>query len=317
MSKSPRELLFSIVCIVRPNEEVTSLKKLSDMLEKTGISYELICVIDSKRPNLQEVRVGIATLPNLITFEVIARDLDDFISVGLENALGDYVLEIPYLQDFENVVTTLLDITIESPLHFCYQLMPNRTSIADFILSKIASKALGVRVNTMLMVPRISRRDVTESWSERLTRNKVVRVMTQLDLISPEVIKSSKVKWIKHRRFIRISLRTIAYSSAAPLRWVTYIALFGASFNIMVTIAVLLIARTQNVVPGWTTTNLQISFFAFTILTLFGMLSEYIYQNTAATLNQRYYRVTRENVSERFKMKQTYNHEDTSEKGGS
>jgi hypothetical protein len=309
MTNSMKNRLFSIICVVTSDTDPRQIAVLSSVLEKIGIKYELLCILDSEIENLDCKRNDLALLPNVISLEVLARDVDDFISVGLENALGDYVLEIPTLQDPEKSVRHLVNSVLENPQILSHQIIPIRRTLIDSILSKIASKALGVRVNTMKLVPRISRRDVTEAWGERLTRNKVVRVMTQLDLFSPEVTRFDSSKEYKSRRFIRISLRTIAYSSAAPLRWVTYISLFGATFNIVVTILVLVVAQTQDVVPGWTTTNLQISFFAFIILTLFGMLSEYIYQNTAATLNQRYYRLTNEQVSQRFKMLQEYNSE--------
>ena len=310
MTDSIRNRLFSVICVITSEADFAKIVNLSSILEQIGIKYELLCVIDSKIKKIDSERKKLALLPNLLSLEVLARDVDDFISVGLENSLGDYVLEIPKLQDPEKIVRDLVNCVTHNPEILSFQIVPAHKSFSDSILSMIATRALGVRVNTMSLVPRISRRDVIEAWGERLTRNKVVRVMTQLDLLSPEVLRIGPNQHVKSSRFMRVSLRTIAYSSAAPLRWVTYISLFGAAFNIIITFVVLVIAQTQDVVPGWTTTNLQISFFAFIILTLFGMLSEYIYQNTAATLNQRYYRLTSEQVSQRFKMLQGFNNED-------
>jgi hypothetical protein len=307
--------MFSVVCVIEPDTDLGLVLELSLTLESRGLNYELICILDSNIDSSERVLKTLAPLPNLITLEVVARNLDDFISVGLENALGDYILEIPALTDSNLVVNALINSVMENPDVLSFQLVPTKPKIRDFILSKIASRALKVKVNTMELAPRISRRDVTEAWGERLTRNKVIRVMTQLDLFSPHLIHLNLTETLKSPRFVRICLRSVAYSSAAPLRWITYVSLFGAALSISITFLVLLIAQTNEVVPGWTTTNLQISFFAFMMLTLFGMLSEYIYQNTAATLNQRYFRVKSENVSERFTILEKFNHEDFKDKG--
>lgn len=301
--------MFSVVCVIEPDTDIELVLDLSHTLEGRGLNYELICILDSKTIRSKSVLDTLASLPNLITLEVVARNLDDFISVGLENALGDYILEIPCLTDSNIIANTLIDHAIKNPDVLSFQMVPTKPKIWDLVLSKVASKALNVRVHTMELAPRISRRDVTEAWGERLTRNKVIRVMTQLDLFSPHLIQMNLANTLKSPRFFRICLRSVAYSSAAPLRWITYLSLFGAALSISISFLVLLIAQTNEVVPGWTTTNLQISFFAFMILTLFGMLSEYIYQNTAATLNQRYFRIKSEAVSERFAILEKFNHE--------
>ena len=63
---------------------------------------------------------------------------------------------------------------------------------------------------------------------------------------------------------------------------------------------VLVVGINKKVVSGWTTTNLQISGLSFLTLLVLGVLTEYIYQIAATSIDQPAFRVIREHISQRY-----------------
>jgi hypothetical protein len=70
---------------------------------------------------------------------------------------------------------------------------------------------------------------------------------------------------------------------------------------------VLIVGINRKVVPGWTTTNLQISGLSFLILAVLGVLTEYIYQIAAASIDQPTSRVIQEHMSPNYAFRKNLN----------
>jgi hypothetical protein len=300
---------ISYVCLCRNKEELLEILEFSNSVVLHDQNYEVIICTMLNQIDAETLQLACNQISNVSIFEISAIDDDSLISAGLEIALGDWVFELPNPESLTEDVRRLLltySERLESNAESC-QLKPSQTLIRDRVLSTIASRALDSRVFTLTYTPRLTKRSTLNVWDSRKLKSKVIRVAPQLDR-TLVCCKYRTEGGLRHRKkLIRIGLRTIAHSSAKPLRWISFTSLLGAFFSILASLGVLIISLERRVVPGWTTTNLQISSLSFLILLVLGGLGEYIYQITAASINQVTHRIINEHLSNEFSFQNELN----------
>ncbi len=303
------EGFVSCVCVARdPND----LEKISDyfhILNKLHRDFEIIVCIPVGSLDSEFIQNHCNKTPSIAIYEISTTSFDALVSAGLELALGDWILELPYCNSLQQDTSDLFGIFHSdlAQVADAYQLSPLRKSFTDRLMSYFASKALEVPVHTMLYMPRLSKRSALQTWNMRKLRSKVLRVAPQLSRANVSSHASTLTPIIDDKRFIRIGLRTLAHSSAKPLRWISMFALLGAFLSVIISIVVLIVSINRNVVPGWTTTNLQISGLSFLILSVLAVLTEYIYQIAAAAIDQPTFRLVREFISPHYSFRTSPN----------
>jgi hypothetical protein len=299
------EGFLSCVCVAHDQNDLEKISNFSSFLVTVQQNFEMIvCVFqNSIDTNLIEEYCSRST--NIAIYEVSASGLDAMFTAGLELALGDWILELPFAdtlkedaQEIFNLSASDLERKVDS-----YQLTQLKWNPVDWVLSFLSSVALEVPVNTMIYMPRLTKRTVLETWNSRKLRTKVLRVAPQLGRGIVLTRQSSTKRVATSKRLFRVGIRTLAHSSAKPLRWVSFVALIGAFISIAISIGILFVGISRKVVPGWTTTNLQISGLSFLILLVLGMLTEYIYQIAAASIDQPTFRVIRDFISPHYVFK--------------
>ena len=294
--------LVSFVVLIKSIDDLSELSVLAKELAKLDIAHE---VIGCARTNPSIISSDIETLckaiPNLAIYTISTDSDDGAMSAGIEFALGDWILELPHVKDCLSEVKALLAAAGDTVgLDVSFQIIPNQRPWRDQIVSKLASMALGVSVQTLLYTSRLSSRQTLITWNRRKLRHKVLRVAPQLSLISTTMISSKGKASSSHARIIQIGLRTIVHATPRPIRWVSVISIFGAGLSVIASLLILGISVQRKVVPGWTTTNLQLSALSFLTLLVLSILSEYIYQIASATIDQPTYRVTSESLSAHY-----------------
>jgi hypothetical protein len=299
----------SCVLVAQKLEDLNRISDFSAILGSMHKEYEIIVCVRVGSITPRAIENICERTSNISVYEVATPKDDALISSGLELALGDWILELSELESLETDARLLFsmfqsDTSVDSA---SYQLVPTKRPLIDRILSHLASSALEVPVHTLQYMSRLTQRSALQSWNVRKLRSKVLRVAPQLShtLVSRLQVERISVRG-KHRNG-RIGLRTIAYSSAKPLRWVSSFSLFGALVSVIISAMVIGVAIYGKVVPGWTTTNLIISGLSFLILAVLGILAEYIYQISATSLDQPEFRVVRETITARYSFRTTPN----------
>jgi hypothetical protein len=299
---------LSCVCVARNIEDLEKISDFAKVLRSMFQQFEIIACVTSKLIEERDIEQYCDETPSLAVYEISTPSIDTQFSAGLELALGDWILELPDISSLERDTQDLLksfslDIYSEAD---SYQLIPSKRPLLDRFMCIFASAALEVPVHTMLHMPRLTKRSALQTWNARKLRVKVLRVAPQIGRAN--VIYQVKAKsYSDTKRFFRISLRTLVHSSAKPLRWVSSFSLFGAFTSVIISISILLVGIKSNVVPGWTTTNLQISTLSFLILLVLGILAEYIYQIVASSIDQPTFRIVHEYMSPRYNFRTNMN----------
>ena len=303
------EGFLSCICVARNANDLRLINDYSVFLATIHRDYEIIVCVRQNTIERTFIEKHCNNSTSLAIYEISASSLDDLFTAGMELALGDWILELPntelLIEDTASVIN-LLDSDLEKR-YDAYQLLPKSWYLPDRLLSHLSSLVLEVPVRTVFYVPRLTKRHALQIWNTRKLRSKVIRVAPQLGRGEVLTERAKLSNPVSTKRLIRIGLRTLVHSSAKPLRWVSYFSLVGAFISVLISAVVLIIGISRKVVPGWTTTNLQISGLSFLILLVLGVLTEYIYQIAAASIDQPSFRLVREYISRRYIFKQENN----------
>jgi hypothetical protein len=206
-------------------------------------------------------------------------------SAALDQAIGDVIFEFYNMTNILGIFQEMFELSNSLGCDLTYY--PSKRKLSDKFISLIASYFLGVKIKTFMDWPRVSNRDSLIKWNTLNSKSKVLKLSTYLFNRKINYVESKNRINANSKRFIRISLRTLVYGSSSPLRLVTIIASLGSLMSFVVSIIVLFISFTKDVVTGWTTTNLLISLSTLLILFTLSIVSEYINQivNTTKSLN--------------------------------
>jgi hypothetical protein len=268
---------LSVVIDLNSTMDVEELIFLVQKIIADKNAFEIICITGKQEifenPDLINL---ISNSPNIASYFLTAGASEDLKSYGLELSLGDYIIELyspgNRLQDYETLIENFIT---EGKV---VQLLPQKITIKDKIISAIASKALQNDIKSLTLLARISTREALSVWNRRKMKHKVFKLATQLAFEITNYIPVDRKKSESEKRFIRIGLRTVIHASAAPLRWVALSSILGAGISLGVSIFVVLLGLARSSVEGWATTNLQISIYASLAFTAISFMSEYLYQ---------------------------------------
>jgi len=293
---------LSCVLVAKDVNDLNNIRNFLPFLAQMHESFETVICTTSGKIDPKEVKSICDSFPNLAVYEISSTAFDELATAGLEISLGDWIMELTDCQSLEKDARELIDaLSVDNFTEtLSYQLTPQKPRIIDRALSRLASLALGVPVHTLTYTSRLSKRTALQTWNARKLRSKVLRVAPQLSYAIVQNRKSSRDSRPDYARIIRVGIRTIAHSSAKPLRWISSISMMGAVLSMIVSASVVAVGINNKVVPGWTTTNLQISGLSFLILSVLGILTEYIYQIAASAIDQPAFRITNETLSPRY-----------------
>jgi hypothetical protein len=224
-------------------------------------------------------------LTNTFYYEYSNFEDEQLMSAALDQSIGDEIFEFYNLTNIVDIFKDMIQLSNTLGCDFTFYF--SKRNLSDKIMSAIASYFLGTRIKTFIDWPRVSKRDSLIKWNTLYSKSKLIKLNTYLFNRKINYVESKNKINYNSKRFVRISLRTLVYGSSSPLRLVTIIASLGSLMSFAVSMIVLFISFTRDVVTGWTTTNLLISSSTLLVLLTLSILSEYINQivNTTKSLN--------------------------------
>lgn len=321
-------VFLSVVYVVRNQcDQLDSIIRSS--FEKLSIlvsDHELIIVdnaSDDESVNVLKGLTGQSGYPNLQVFALTKEvDGDTASWMGLENAIGDFVVVIDPLLDDIGVLPQMLEKAVMgADVVFANNKQKPRQSMtyraAHAVFNSLYKLFNGIHL-------------AKEAPQYRLLSKRVVNFILQhpqpaityrhlpatggfarvnIDYSAEPLAKSTKSLGGSFNRGMRLLVST----TQAPMRLVTSLSLFGAVANLIYSIYVVTIAILRtDVAPGWVSISLQQSGMFFLMSLVLWVLGEYILHMASLSNKGPLYHVGQEFTSTRMTRREKLNIEDVS-----
>jgi hypothetical protein len=275
---------LSVVCVNVDVDKLSNVLYLCEHLKNENYNFEVI-IVNSVKFHEKDITDYLRdNLANTFYYLLPLNSIESLMTSGIEIAVGDLILEFynteNLVEEFDALIkyyeNDLQDIVLYSKVKY----------FPDKFISLIFSLSFGFKVKTILDFPRLSNRDSLSPWLDFKSKHKTLKFLT--------FFRNGKINYrlfdkkisIDRSRHLRKSLRTLIYGSTFPLRLVTLIAFLGSFLSLVISFSIVIYGVNNNVVEGWTTTNLISSFGSFLVLSTLGVISEYLNQvisNTRST----------------------------------
>lgn len=286
------KFLLSIIIVFRNDEACIKqlLTEISNFIATFWREYELIIIDNASQDNSLKILEELTNEHGLANLQVYALtkqvDIDAAAWVGIENALGDYVVIIdPLMDDIEFLPSMLDQIKQGTDIVFAENKLKPKQNFSYRFFSAIFNLLYKWfnKIHLSKEVPPykiLSKRVINFILQHKLPLLTYRHLLVSSGFKRVYLTYAAQPKIYRRRRLsgnIDRGIKMVVSTTQGPLRLVTFFAFFGAVFNFLYSgyvIAILLLK--SNVAPGWATLSLQLSgmFFLFSIVLL--VLAEYI-----------------------------------------
>lgn len=292
VSSTHKQDIFVSVVVPVENQADSLSKYLSQVyrvLNTTYTNFEIVVVDNGSKDNLLEQIKKLLVKFRAVRVLRLARsyDIETAIFAGLETAIGDYVVVMISEVDPPSLIKKSVSMLSQNDLVFGVDSSGGKPkTLYDWFLVVYylyLEKALGISVyrhSTYFVA--LNRRAINA-----LTR--VTAYYRHLRLLAAQI--GYKHNTLAYKPFkpnpwrikrgwwgsINLGITTVITYSSHPLRIVAWVGLFASFANALYGVYVLLIYLFKSdVVEGWTTTSLQISFMFFLVFIILAVLAEYV-----------------------------------------
>lgn len=266
--------------------------RLTEVLTKTGLSYELVLVNDGSRDGSWPGILALGNKDRRVCGVNLSRNFGHQIAItaGVEMSRGATVVVMDSdLQDPPELIPTLHAKYMEG---FDVVYAQRRTREGETWFKKVTAKLFYrlIRRMTTIDIPldtgdfRLMSRRVVEDMSQLQEQSRFVR-----GLVTWVGYNQAPVLYDRNRRYggitkypiskmMRFALDGITGFSSQPLRLASHAGLFFAlaSLTLMVGLMVYKIGGGQGIIPGWTSLAVTVLFLGGVQLLAIGILGEYI-----------------------------------------
>lgn len=323
---TPFPVFLSVVLLVR-NQSArveTLVREVAVTVSRLVADYELIIVDNASDDDSISVlrdMTSEAGQPNLQIYALTKEvDADTAFWVGLENALGDFVVALDPLLDDIAIVESMLE---KATGGIDIVLATNRQRPAQSVAYQIAQSAFDMLYRYCSGV-----KFADEAPQYRLVSKRVVNFILQhpqpaltyrhlpltggfprVKLLYSTPPKESHPKRL--RESVDRGIRLLVSTTRTPMRLVTSLCIFGAGANLVYSVYVVLIGLFKpNVAPGWVSISLQQSGMFFLISLVLLVLAEYILNMASLSNEGPLYHVGQEFTSARMTRREKLNIEE-------
>ena len=323
-------IFLSVVVVLRNKSESCEsiLSDISSTVRALVSDYEIVVIDNASNDDTVSTLKILSSyegIPNLQVYALTKEvDIDTASLVGLENALGDYIL----------VINPLID-----DLNFLPEMLNNATSGFNVVFAKnsiIASQGLFYRAFYSIFNAIYKLASGIDLSNDAPQYKLISRNVINFILQHPRPILAYKYlpvtggfnrinlsyKWIpkgfpakKLGDDFNRGMRLLFSTTRLPMRLVTSLSLFGASANFLYAIYVISIGFFKtDVASGWVTLSLQQSGMFFLISIVLFVLGEYIIQMVTLSNEGPSYHVAQEFNSVRITRNEKLNIEEVNSK---
>jgi len=323
-------IFLSAVCVLR-NQSGTLEKIVSDLSRAIGpiVSDHEIIIVDNASTDDSVCGLKRLTaengLPNLQVYVLTKQvDPDTASWVGLENALGDFVVVIDPLIDDIDFLPAMLDRAVSGVdvVFANNELKPNQALFyraASHIFNALYRCFNGIDLAREAPKYRVLSKSVVNFILQHPQPALTYRHLPASGGFSKTTLDYRAVPRGGVRKHLGDSIdrgmQLLVSTNRAPLRFVTSLSLFGALANILYSFYVLAIAVFKpDVEPGWVSLSLQQSGMFFLISLVLLMLGEYILNMASLSNAGPLYHVGQEFTSARMTRREKLNVEEVAQR---
>lgn len=287
------KVFLSVIIVTQNQSQHISdiLTRLSETVSSIVADYEIIVVDNASDDNTLAQLKALTQpegLPNLQIFALANRSDDNTASwVGMENALGDYILMLDPTQDDITLLPQLLTaVTMQADVVFAYnQQKPQQTwayrifySLFKYFYRWLSKIDLSKETPTYRIM---SRRLVSFMLQHPYSLTTYRQFPAESGFAKTTITYNTPVKGYTVRKSLKDGIergmRLLISTSHVPMRLVTLFSVFGALANLVYSFYVIAVMIWKShIAPGWVTLSLQQSGMFFLISLVLLILSEYI-----------------------------------------
>lgn len=310
---TPVPIFLSVVTVLRNNVESLeqSLRLLVDKCQPLAADFEIV-VIDnaSQDGTLERLKVLIEKddFPNIQVYALTQKiDVDTAISVGLENALGDFVAVVNPLEDDVSFLDVMLDKAIDShDVVFAHNLSRPKHSVLYRFSHAIFNAAYrwfnGVDLAKDAPHYRVMSRAVVNFILQHSQPEIIYRHLPATGGFSRCNLEYSfLVSTARKKRFkgsMDRGVKLLVSSGKAPMRAVTSLSFLAAIANLIYSFYVVVIWLFKaDVAPGWASLALQQSGMFFAISLVLLVFGEYLLHAASVSSDEPKYHIAQEFLS--------------------
>lgn len=321
-------IFLSAVFVVR-NEAKNVPQMLLDAAKTIApivADYELIVVdnaSDDESVSVLKHLTGEDGQPNVQVYALIKQvDFDTACWVGLENALGDFVVVLDPLADDINFLPEMLDKAVRgTDVVFAENHQKSEQSVfyhgAYHIFNRLYKVFNGIALANEAPQYRLLSKRVVNYILQHSQPAMTYRHLPATGGFARVNLRYSAVpRRVPRKRLgdsVDRGLRLLVSTTRAPMRLATSLSLFGAIANLAYSFYIVLIGLfKQHVAPGWVSLSLQQSGMFFLISLVLLVLGEYILHMTSLSNEAPLYHVGQEFTSATMTRRHKLNIEEVS-----
>ncbi|WP_135445176.1 glycosyltransferase [Vibrio tasmaniensis] len=288
------DTFVSVVLVVKNKTEklIEYIDKLSPYLDHHLNDYEIVIIDQNSNDNLErEIPKSLATHQSIRHIRLSQEESNDVaLAAGLENAIGDFVINLNIESDDVEVVMPLMECALlGNDIIIC-----TSNKVTSYFYKKIKMISAGVLKSIGYTLPNdstgsfcFSRRAVNAITESGRYYCKLHMRMANIGYIlhpfnADKYTHPNKKKNITSG--ITETLHHMVFNSTKPLRWMSFLGIIGSLLAMIFSIYSLFIHLINDTVAsGWTTTILFMSMLFAILFTMLSFFGEYL----ARLLNDR------------------------------
>ena len=295
---------MSIIIPTGTDNSNNNVENFLKHLEELNLEYEVILCTNVEADNFDKLNLIVSKYSNTSAYEIISKDLDNVVTYALEIALGDWVFILEDENKLSEHFLTILEVVTSKENLDCsvVVLKSKKRNLRDVILTRLSRYLMEVKVSTFQRASRGASRSSLVKWNQRAFKNKVLRVASNVEpntRRNKQVDVETTADYNSHKLF-RIGIRTMIYSSVAPLRLVSGISIASAGLAAGYSAYVVFIKYNQVPTPGWASTNLLLSISSLLLLVILSAICEYMYQLIGTVVQSQSIRIANESLNSQY-----------------
>ncbi len=259
------------------------LHKIYKMLDEKYSDSEILIINDSSSKNDSLYwSVLLKNTPSVRIINLSSQVSNDVaITAGLENAIGDYIIIFNPAQDPSNIIIESIDLCTDNQVIVGVEKKP-KTSLVYRIIRPLLNWLLS---EIGYYLPR-------DATSFRCVSRSIVNSVTQTNNYYHQIyVKisqtgSTQVKLYYNRKnnikkttlkSIKELILLLIFNSAKPLRWMSFISIFGSVSSVVIVLyGILSKLLNDQVADGWSSIIILISLFFMMHFIILAFIGEYL-----------------------------------------
>ncbi|WP_240797129.1 glycosyltransferase family 2 protein [Vibrio tasmaniensis] len=288
------DTFVSVVLVVKnqTTKLISYIDKLSPYLEQHLNDYEIVIIDQNSRDNLEdELSKSLKIHQSIRHIRLTQEETSDVaLAAGLENAIGDFVINLNIDSDDINMTIPL----IESALSGNDIIVCTSNKVSSYLYKKIKKLSFKLLKSIGYTLPNdctgtfcFSRRAINAITQSGRYYCKLHMRMANIGYNLHPFDANEYTKPIKKKNItsgITETLHHMVFNSTKPLRWMSFLGIIGSILAIIFsTYSLLVHLINDTVASGWTTTILFMSMLFAILFTMLSFFGEYL----ARLLNDR------------------------------